>query len=177
MGSRQGDAMLTVIEKPEIFEIQSRMQKAKRVVLALLALFPLIAPWELLIKPDWTEILHPFFFFMAMISAGAVAVSLMFAWAALAGLDSLMRFDRGKGVFTWSVRAPIVTARKLRRPIGEIANLRTATHDWTEGSPSFTLQVELTDGTVLKSGSSWSRNEIDGILQRLSGFLGMPTHD
>lgn len=168
--------MLTVIERPEIFEIQSRMRTAKRVVLALLALFPLIAPWELLIKPDWTEVLHPIFFFMAAISIGAVAVSLMFVWAAIAGLDSRMRFDRELGTFTWSTRAPVIAVRRVRKPIGEIANLRTVTHEWTEGSPSYTIQVEMTDGTALKSGSSWSRSEIDGILQKLSAFLGMPTH-
>lgn len=168
--------MLTVIEKPESFEIQSRMRTGKRFILALLALFPLIAPWELLIKPDWTEIFHPVFFFMATISVGAVAVSLMFLWAAVAGLDSSMRFDRERGLFSWSIRAPVVPIRRIRTKIGDIANLRAVVHDWTDGSPSFSIQVELIDGTILKSGSTWSRAEIDRILTKLSEFLGMPTH-
>lgn len=168
--------MLTVIERPESFEVQSRMRTGKRVVLALLGLFPLLAPWELLIKPDWTDFRHPVFFFMTAISVGAIAVSLMLFWAAVAGLDSKIRFNREKGTFTWSTRGPVVTAKRIRRPIGDIANLRAVAHEWTEGSPSYSIQVELVDGTILKSGSSWSRKEIDEILTRLSGFLGMPTH-
>lgn len=168
--------MLTVIERPDAFEIQSRMRTGKRVALALLALFPLIAPWELLVKPEWTDLMHPVFFFVAAISLGAVAVSLMFLFAAVAGLDSRLRFDRTRGDFLWSARAPAVSIRRIRRKIGEIANLRAVAHDWTDGSPSFSIQVELVDGTVFKTGSSWSRREIDGMLVQLSGFLGMPTH-
>jgi hypothetical protein len=166
--------MPEVIENERSTEIRSRMPTGQRVLFLAFALFPLIAPYQLIIRPGWTDYTSPFFLFALFISVGAVAVSLMLAWAAFAGLSSRIKFDRERGTVTYQTCAPIVPLRTVRRSIGSIAAVRTATHDWTEGSPSYSFVTEMEDGSSFKCGSSWSREEIDRIVVQVSAFLGLP---
>ncbi len=151
------------------------MAVGQRILFLAFALFPLLAPYQLIIRPGWHDLTNPFFLFALVVSVGAVAVSLMLAWAGIAGLSSRIRFDRERGTVTYQTCAPIVPLRTVRRPIGTIVALRTVPHDWTDGSPSFSFVTEMEDGSTFKCGSSWSREEIDGIIAQVSAFLGLPT--
>ena len=73
-----------------------------RLLFALLSLVPLLAPYELLVRVEWNDYFHPFFLLAAIVSAGAVAVSVFFLFSAAAGLTSRMRFDRARSTFTYS---------------------------------------------------------------------------
>jgi hypothetical protein len=55
-------------------EVRSPMRPGMRVVVALLGLFPLVAPCELLVRPAWTAVLHPSFAVAAVVSLGALAL-------------------------------------------------------------------------------------------------------
>ena len=78
--------MLKVIETKEEIEIQSLMLIRQGALFLLLALVPLLAPYELIVRPHWQHYVNVIFLFAAAISAGAIAVSALLAWAALAGL-------------------------------------------------------------------------------------------
>jgi len=164
-----------VIENESFLEIRSPMPVGQRVLFLAFGLFPLLAPYQLIIRPGWSDYMNPFFLFALVISVGAVAVSLILAWAGIAGLSSRIRFDRERGTVTYQTCAPIVPLRTVRPSIGSIAGVQTVTHDWTDGSPSFSFVTEMEDGSTFKCGSSWSRKEIDGIIVQVSTFLGLPT--
>jgi hypothetical protein len=151
------------------------MAVGQRILFLSFALFPLLAPYQLIARPGWHDFTNPFFLFALVISVGAVAVSLMLAWAGIAGLSSQIRFDRERGTVTYQTCAPMVPLRTVQCPIGTIVAVRTVIHDWTDGSPSFSFVAEMEDGTTFKCGSSWSREEIDGIISQVSAFLGLPT--
>ena len=167
--------MIRVIEGKEVIEIQSYMPAGLRVLFFLLALFPLLAPYELIIRPNWHSYLNVFFLFSALISVGALAVSAFLVWAAIAGLNSKVRFDRAEGTLTYSAGAPIVRWHFRQCPIESIALLRVEKNDWSDGAPSYSFLTQITDGSKFKSGSSWSSEEIEDIVQRVSTFLGMST--
>jgi hypothetical protein len=44
--------MINIIENKEVIEIQSPMPTGRRILFGIIALFPLIAPYELIIKPQ-----------------------------------------------------------------------------------------------------------------------------
>jgi hypothetical protein len=167
--------MLKMSEREEVIEIRSYLPTSLRILFFLLAFFPLLAPYELLIQPNWYSIWNVFFLFAAVISAGALAVSALLFWAAVAGLNSKLVFDKTTGIMTYSVSAPIVRWRSQQHPIQEIAVLRVEKHDWSDGAPSYSFQTQLADGSVIRSGSSWSKEEIEDIVQRVSAFLGIST--
>jgi hypothetical protein len=76
--------MPTVFETDDSLFVQNKMSVASRVGVLLLALFPLLAPYQLVYLPNWTDYLNPFFFLCVLISIGATVVSGLFVWAALA---------------------------------------------------------------------------------------------
>jgi hypothetical protein len=166
--------MPETIETGGVLEIRDRVTLPTRVIFALLSLFPLLAPYELLILPKWEHRLHPFFLLCAFISIGAMALSGLLIWAAIAGLNTRMRFDRPRGTFTCMWDAPIVALRTHECSIRSVRSVEIETHDWSDSAPSYSLMVRLENGREFKSGSSWSREEIEGIKARVSAFLSQP---
>ena len=77
--------MIRVSDNAKHIDIVSPMLWGTRLLFALLALIPLLAPYELILRIQWTDYRHPFFVLAAIISAGAVASSM------------LLVFERKKG--------------------------------------------------------------------------------
>ena len=94
-----------LVERMDCLEIRSRMRVGMRILLAALGLFPLLAPYELLIKIDWEHFMNPFFFLAAFTSAGAMALSAFLFFAAVAGFSSKIVFDRRTATFSYSSEA------------------------------------------------------------------------
>ena len=106
--------MPDTIETEGVLEIRDRVSLRTRVIFALLSLFPLLAPYELLILPKWEHRLHPFFLLCAFISIGAMTLSGLLVWAAIAGLNSRMRFDRPRRHPHLHVGCPDRSASEVR---------------------------------------------------------------
>jgi hypothetical protein len=149
------------------------MPLGRRVLFAGLSLVPLLAPYELMVRVRWTDVMHPFFWLAAVISLGAIVVTGFLLLAALAGLESRMVFDRKEGRFTYSESAPILRPRARDFPIGAIEQVESVTHEWSDGAPSYSFRVEMTGGVQFTSGSSWSREEIEDVRARVRSFLGI----
>lgn len=164
--------MIKVIESNEAIEIQSQIPKVQRLLFVVLALFPLIAPYELVMRPKWQSYLNVPFLFAAALSTGALAVSAFLVWAAIAGLNSRLRFDRSAGTLAYTAGAPILRRRTVLCQIDSVDRLEVQRHDWSEGSPSYSLSAIMSDGRSFNSGSSWSQQEVEAIAKRVSSFLG-----
>ena len=78
--------MISVIEGRDAIEIQSNMMVGQRILFLVLALFPLLAPYQLIIRPDWQSYFNLFFLFVLVISLGAVIVS---SWSTMESLHRL----------------------------------------------------------------------------------------
>ncbi|MDG4562254.1 MAG: hypothetical protein P9E88_13265 [Candidatus Competibacter sp.] len=165
------------LETAEGLEIAARMPAGQRLLFLALALVPLAAPYELLIQPRWTDYLNPFFLFAAFISAGAGLVSALLAGAALARLDCRMVFDRTRGVLSHATDAPIVPRRASACPLAAIAGLEVRVREWSDGGPSYSFAVVLTDGRELRLGSCRSRSEAEAVKSRVAGFLQQAARD
>jgi hypothetical protein len=164
-------SMIKVIENADFIEVQSQIPGGQRVLFLLLSLFPLIAPYELIIRPDWQHYFNVFFLFAAFIAAGAMVVSAFFVWFAVAGLDSQLRFDRVRGSLVYSFGAPVVKWRTSKCPLDTFTELQVEKTDWSEGQPSYSLVALMADGRTFKVGSSNSREEIETIILRITTFL------
>lgn len=165
---------LPVVESGDTLEIGSPMPVGKRVLFLLLAVFPLYGPYELLFRVRWNDFLNVFFLFAALVSLGAIALSALLVWGAAAGIQSRMRFDRGWRRFTQAAWAPVMGTRTVTCPLDAIAALEIEKHEWSDGSPSYSLKVVMEDQQTFQTGSSWSREEVEALRQRVSSFLGWP---
>jgi hypothetical protein len=162
---------LEVIEKGSRLLVISTMLPGMRLFLGLLSLFPLIAPFELIIRVDWQSYFNVFFLFAGLISAGAVAVSALLLFAALAGLSSHATFDRAKGLFLYWQKAPIVPKKSVGYPLANIKGLEIKNHDWTDGSPGYSLLVIMQDNKAFDLCSSWDKSRMEKVKEQILSFL------
>jgi hypothetical protein len=168
--------MVQVLDTVERLDIVSPMPWGNRLLFALLALIPLLAPYELLLRVQWTDYRSPFFVFAAIISAGAVALSMFLVFAAVAGLSSRITLDAAHSTFTYSEAAPIVPQRTRVYPLPSLESVHVQAQEWSDGAPSYCLLVKMSDGTTFRSGSSWSREDIELVKNRIEAFLDRARH-
>jgi len=164
-----------IVETRGGIEIRSELRVGARALLLALSVFPLLAPYELILKPDWNSYLNAAFLFVALICLGAMTVSALLVWAAVAGLSSRMKFDKTLGIMAYSSGAPVVRWHTTHCLLREISDLRVVKTDWSEGSPSYSLVVHVTDGREFASGSSESREEVESVEAKISSLLGLST--
>jgi hypothetical protein len=153
--------MIQIAESSNGLDILSPMPRGTRILFALLAVFPLIAPYELIWRVQWTDYWTLFFLFAAIISAGALALSAILVFSAVAGLSSRMTFDTASFTLTYAEGAPVVPLRTRVLPLSSVGSVQVRTHDWSDGAPSYALTIRMSDGAAFDSGSSWSHEEID----------------
>ena len=162
---------MQVVEVSRRLELFTPLRTGARWGLALLSLFPLLAPYELLLRPRWQSYGHPLFLLAALISVGAVAVALFLLCAAVAGLSSRMVFDAGRSTFSYMVDAPILRTRRSEYPLAAVDHVEVDTTELSDGAPTYRLRVRMNSCESFESGASWSREEVEGIRQLVEAIL------
>jgi hypothetical protein len=161
-----------LVESTDRLEVRSPTRRGMRIVFAILGIFPLLAPYELLIRVGWQHYLNAFFFLAALISTGAIALSGVLFFAAVASLSSRMVFDKRRSTFVFSSEAPLIRRGTHSYPLSAVQNADVEVREWSDGAPTYILRVSMTDGTVFESGAAWSRDELETICTRVQQFLG-----
>jgi len=167
--------MLRVVERGDRLEITSPMPVGKRLLFAVLALVPLLAPYQLLIAPGWESILNPFFGFAALISLGALAVSGFLVWAAIAGIESTARFDRQRRTLTTVARAPVMPLQARTCSLDDLRAIKVETTEWSDGGPSYSLKIDTADGRAFKLLAEYDKAEAEEVRRQISHFLAHPS--
>jgi len=152
-------------------EFRSRDSSVTRAVILLVGLVPLLAPYELLIRPSWRGGLTWAWLFCALLSAGAVLVAAAFVGAALFGLSQRVRFDAPRRVITYAHRAPGVRYRVRRFPFSALQGLRVNTRAWSEGPDTYTLVAAVSGHRDIEFGSFDDRVEAERCLAALKDIV------
>jgi hypothetical protein len=92
-----------------------------------------------------------------------------------AGLNSRLKFDGSDWTLTYSAGAPIVPWCTVQCAIESLDHVQVEKHDWSEGSPGYSLVAIMADGKSFKSDALWSRDEIEAIVKRVTEFLAYRT--
>ncbi len=164
---------LRVLQTPDRLSVSVPLPVGNRIVFLLLSLFPLLAPYELLFRVRWTNYWHFFFLFAAAISAGAVFLSALLVWAAVAGMNTEMIFDRRRGIFNFAAQAPILRRRVREFPLSSVRELAVETHEWSDGAPTYSLKAVLVDGSAVSLSACWSRAEVESVRDQAAAFIKM----
>jgi hypothetical protein len=163
--------VVQLIETDGRLELVSPMPSGQRVLIAVVGLVPLLAPYELLLRVDWQSFLHPFFLLAAIVSAGALAVSFFFIFAAVAGLASRITLDARTSTFTYSHVAPVVPRLTRKGRLDSIESVAVRTHQWSDGADSYSLRIVTTDGSAFETSSSWSMDDVVRVKDAVEAFL------
>jgi hypothetical protein len=164
---------LHIIQTPDRLKIYAPLPAGNRFLFLLLSFFPLLAPYELLFRIRWTGYWNFFFLFAAAISAGAVLVSAFLVWAAVAGLNTEMIFDKRLGVFSYAAQAAILRRRVEKYPLVSVRELMVETHEWSDGAPNYSLKAVLADGKTFCLSACWSRAEVEAARDQAAVFINL----
>lgn len=133
-------------------EFSSHFSSAARVLVLIGGVLPLLAPYELLIRPSWGSNVSSIWWFALLISAGAVVVSLLAIYFALFGLNQRIRFDSDSRVVTYGFKAALLRYREKRYPFSAIETLHVKTHEWSDGPATYNLALKLKDTREIEFG-------------------------
>lgn len=141
-----------------------------RPFLFLLGFVPLLAPYELLIRPTWPYGYSIGLLFVVLISAGAVYVSVLFWSAAIWGLNKYACFDAAAQKFTYGYETGATKYREKIIPFAQIEEVRLKTNSWTDGPPSYGMAVKIA-GERMKTLSVPSKEGAERCVSAINEML------
>ena len=163
--------MISVHDTTDGLEIAETLPTGQRIMFALLALFPLLAPYQLIVVQRWHHYLNVYFLFVTLICAGALFVSGFFVWAAIAGLNFRLQVNSTQRMMRYTVTAPILRRRTDEYPFAAVKTVTIDKHEWSDGEPSYSLDIEMHDAERIRCGSSWLIHEVENAKARLEASL------
>jgi hypothetical protein len=163
--------MTALIEREGRVEIVSPMPTGIRVLLAVAGVFPFIAPYELLFAVDWNDYFSLAFAFALAISVGAAAVGLLFLYASVGGIGSVLAFDPQRRLLTYTTTSILRPRRVSTYSLDQVTGIDVRTHEWSEGGDSYAVRVRVGDD-VLETGTSSSKEEVEAWKARVERILG-----
>ena len=122
-----------------------------RVFLFIAGLLPCLAPYELLIKPQWKEF-NLVTLFALFISLGAITVSLGFIGGALFGRNQTLRFDANTRTVLYAYESLIMQLREKRYSFRDVSSIEIFTHQWDSRADSFGLEIAFCDKLKVRMG-------------------------
>ncbi len=154
--------MKNVIQTETHIEFTETMPIGMRVFLFVFGLFPWLAPYELLIKPRWSEFSLLMLFFI-ILSLGAISVSVGFIGGALLGLDQTVIFDLKKQTIAHKYKTAFSALRTKHYSFGDITKTEILEHDWDNGPDTYSLEIHFLDRYKIRCGDFPSRKEAENI--------------
>ena len=163
--------MLKILKNSHELEINAYIPVGVRVLFIVFALLPLMAPYDLILRTDWQHYLNVFFFTAVFISTGALIISCFFVWAAIAGVDMVLKFDFQKNEVQFSSGTPLLRWNTQTYPIADILSVGINENDWNDGAPSYTVVVEMRHRQPIRLNSTFSRREADNVAHEITSVL------
>ena len=147
------------------------MSTGLRVFIFLVGLFPWLAPYELLIKPGWTEF-NSVTLFSLIISLGAIAVSLAFIGGAFFGLNQALTIDINSRTITHAYESVAFPLRVKKYSFEQLKSIEIVTHNWDNGPSTHGLKFTFSDGHKAEPGSIDSWEDARKLKEKIEQFSG-----
>ena len=163
--------MDTIREAGGRIEFSSEMPLGARLLILGAGLLPLLAPYELLIKPTWQEF-SLIWLFALSISAGAIATSLLAICVAMFGMSQHIRFDSTSRGLTYSFRTAGGRHGEKQYSFSDIETLAVRTHHWSEGPATYNLALKLRATREIEFGRFGVQTDAERYLSMLTGMIG-----
>lgn len=154
----------------ERIELYTRLPWGTRLLLFVAGLVVLGATWQLT-RGAFNHARHPGAAFFLFLALGTLGLSLLLFGAALLGQSTRLTFDRSQSRLVYTRSTSILPPEVPVAAFGEVVKVQVVAESWSDGPPSYTLKVNLTDGTSLESGSTDSRREIEHARELVAGVL------
>ena len=157
---------------PPEMVFSTTMSVKARLGFGLVAALPLLAPYDLLVKPDWTGTPYLALLFAIAVSLGAVAVSLLLLLVAIFGIDRRVEFNPISKTVHVSESHLLQGKRDFDYSFAEIAQLELVCQDWSDGPSTYEIRLTPNAGKPFSFGGVSSRESAESILTSLRTIVG-----
>ena len=156
-------------------EFSRDLRVTARTFVLIGGLFPLLVPYELLIKPSWPEGFNLLWLFAVIISAGAIGASIFFLLAALFGMSQSIRFDIVSQSIFYSYKTALMKhCHERSYPFNKVERLQVVTHEWEDGPPSYDIGLKINGVREIEFGRFILHNDAEHYLSILRRMTAMP---
>lgn len=142
-------------------EFTNHLPPITRVVFLLGGLFPLYAPYELLIRPSWRAGFWPFAIFPLLVSAGAIAVSGFFIFAVLFGMSQRIRFDMSAKTITHGSKTALTRYNEKQYPFWDVEEILVKVHSWSDGPATYNISAKIRGELEIEFGGLDSQEDAE----------------
>jgi len=162
--------MASIIESDGQIQIKERVPTGVRIFLFIVGLFPWIAPYEFFFKSGWRGF-DLITIFSAIISLGAIVVSLFFLAAAIFGLNQILTVDAKARSIVHAYENVITPLREKHYSFGQLKAIEIETNDWSDGPSTHRLKFLFSDGHKTGMGSFASLDEAHSVKEKINQMV------
>jgi hypothetical protein len=163
--------MNTIKQTPKTIEFISSLSPVARILLAIFGFIPLLAPYELLIKPSWSGQVNFVLIFFLVISLGAVLVSLFLFMAAFFGRSQHFLFNASSRRLIYRFKTAFNPAGQEIYSFDQIKSFEIKVSEWDSRPDTYDIVVEIAGKPEMKFGNFPSRPDAEGYLTALQNML------
>lgn len=164
--------MDTIRQTPETLEFVNSLSPVIRILLALFGFVPLLAPYELLIKPSWQGGISFALLFFLVISLGAILVSLFLFTASLLGRSDHFQFNAPKHQLVCRFTTAFNITRQEIYPFNQIESLEIKASEWESRPDTYDIVIKVAGQPEMSFGDFPSRQGAERYLKTLQKMLG-----
>ena len=150
-----------ITQTGQTLAFDKRVHPAVRVVIFLIGLLPLLAPYELLVRVHWNVFFSLPFFISLLFSIFLAAFSVFIVFIALFAQNQHVCFDRDRSMLTHGWSDAVRAYRETSHRFQEISEPELKVHDWSDGPNSYDLLVKTRSGDKISFGDFSSREEAE----------------
>jgi hypothetical protein len=148
---------ITRSAKRLIFE--KRVHPVFRFIVFLVSFFPLLAPYELLVKIRWAGYFNLPFLVSLLFSTIATAFSLFIMFIAFFAQNQYACFELDKATLTYGWSDAVRAYRETVYRFEELSVPELVTHPWSDGPTTYNILVKTRTGAKISFGDFESKGD------------------
>jgi hypothetical protein len=166
-------AMKTFEQSPGRMVFSTTMSSKARLGFCAVSLVPLLAPYELLVKPGWTDVPNLAWAFSLVVSLGAAAVSAILLLVAILGINRRVEFNAVSGTIRIAESHLLKRRQERELPFFEVAGIELVSHDWSDGPSTYDLRLVPKAGKAFAFGDFSKRADAETVLASLKAMVNV----
>jgi len=152
-------------------EFTSHLSLAARALIMIIGLFPLLAPYELLIKPSWSGKINWLMPFFLLISIGAIVLSFFIICTALFGINHYIQINSTNRIITHGYKPGVLRFCQNQYLFSEIEIVELKVHEWTDGPPTYNIGLKAIGRREIEFGGFATQEEAEKYLSILKEMI------
>lgn len=143
----------------QLLVFEKQVHPLIRLLIFLVSLFPLLAPYELLVKIRWESFINLAFFISLLLSIAMTAVSGFIMFVALFAKNQRVCFDGYRSALTYGWSDVVRAYRETDYRFEEISQPELEIHTWSDSPNSYDLSVKTRSGVKISFGDFASKQD------------------